>query len=346
VNMTINCNESSDPSNTGSATASDNCDNSPTISHSDITTAGSCPGNYTIARTWTATDNCSDSSSCVQTITVHDVTAPVITCPVNMTINCNESSDPSNTGSATASDNCDNSPTISHSDITTAGSCPGNYTITRTWTATDNCNNSSSCVQTITVHDVTAPVINCPANVTINCNESSDPSNTGTATATDNCDNSPSISHSDITTAGNCPGNYTITRTWTATDNCNNSSSCVQTITVHDVTAPVITCPANVTINCNESSDHSNTGTATATDNCDNSPTISHSDVTTAGNCPGNYTITRTWTATDNCNNSSSCVQTITVHDVTAPVITCPANVTINCNESSDHSNTGTATAT
>ena len=44
------------------------------------------------------------------------------------------------------------------------------------------------------------------------------------------------------------------------------SVSASQTITVHDITNPVITCPANVTVSC-ESDNTPSTGTATATDN-------------------------------------------------------------------------------
>src|SRR5262249_14378300 len=107
---------------------------------------------------------------------------------------------------------------------------------------------------------------------------------------------------------------------------------------VHDVTPPVVTCPANVTVNCQDSTAPANTGTANATDNC--SPTtITFSDVSTQNPNPGvcghnTYTITRTWTARDVCLNSASCGQTIHVQDVTAPVLTVPADVTIQCDES------------
>jgi hypothetical protein len=77
-----------------------------------------------------------------------DTTAPVINCPPDATVEEYSSTEPSATGTATATDNCDPSPTISHSDVT-GGVSP--VVITRTWVATDCAGNHSSCVQTITV---------------------------------------------------------------------------------------------------------------------------------------------------------------------------------------------------
>ena len=93
----------------------------------------------------------------------------------------------------------------------------------------------------------------------INCEDDNTPAGTGTATATDIC--TPvaniTITHSDVSTYSADPTNvlhynYVITRTWRATDVAGNFSECTQTITVHDITNPVITCPANITINCED----------------------------------------------------------------------------------------------
>ena len=148
--------------------------------------------------------------------------------------------------------------------------CGQSGTITRTWTATDSSGNSSSCDQIITVVDTTDPVITCPSDVPIECDESTDPSNTGEATATDNC-GTPDITSSDVVTPGACPQEETITRTWTATDSCGNSSSCDQIIIVEDTTAPVISCNAPGTI---IPPDAPISFTATAIDNCDTDPTV------------------------------------------------------------------------
>jgi hypothetical protein len=353
-NITIECDESTLPGNTGMATATDNCDGMPTVTYSDVTAASqTCVQEYTITRTWLATDDCGNSTTCTQVITVDDSTPPTITdCPDNITIECDESTLPGNTGMATATDNCDGMPTVTYSDVTAASqTCVQEYTITRTWLATDDCGNSTTCTQVITIDDSTPPTItDCPDNITIECDESTLPGNTGMATATDNCDGMPTVTYSDVTAASQtCVQEYTITRTWLATDDCGNRTTCIQVITIDDSTPPTITdCPDNITIECDESTLPGNTGMATATDNCDGMPTVTYSDVTAASQtCVQEYTITRTWLATDDCGNSTTCTQVITIDDSTPPTITdCPDNITIECDESTLPGNTGMATAT
>ena len=117
----------------------------------------------------------------MQTITVQDTTAPELTIPADYTAEC---SDAMPMDDATATDNC-GEVTIDVVSETTAGSCAGEYTITRTFTATDDCGNSSSATQTITVQDTTAPEFtSVPADYTVEC---SDAMPMDDATATDNC---------------------------------------------------------------------------------------------------------------------------------------------------------------
>ena len=370
ADVTVSCEDDNTPAGTGTATATDNCTPAAniTITFSDVSTYSIDPANvlhynYVITRTWRAADVATNFIECTQTITVHDITNPVITCPVDITISCDASSLPANTGTATATDNCDPAPVITHSDVSTYSIDPANvlhynYVITRTWRATDVATNFIECIQTITVHDVTNPVIDCPVDVTVSCEDDNTPAGTGAATATDNCAPSANIAitFSDVSTYSVDPANvlhynYVITRTWRATDVATNFIECTQTITVHDITNPVITCPVDVTVSCEDDNTPAATGTATATDNCDSAPAISYSDVSTYSIDPTNvlhynYVITRTWRATDVATNFIECTQTITVHDITKPVITCPEDITISCDASSLPANTGTATAT
>lgn len=78
--------------------------------------------------TWTATDACGNSASAVQRITKVDTTAPVITVPADVSHECSVTVD---TGVATATDNCDGAPVISHSDSVQAGACASSYVIVR-----------------------------------------------------------------------------------------------------------------------------------------------------------------------------------------------------------------------
>ena len=79
--------------------------------------------------------------------------------------------------------------------------------------------------------DVIPPVITCPADVTLECGSSTDPSNTGMPVVTDNCP-MPSTVFSDVEEPGSCPGSRTITRTWRAIDAAGNTASCAQNVVV------------------------------------------------------------------------------------------------------------------
>jgi subtilisin-like proprotein convertase family protein len=284
-----------------------------------------------------------------------------ITCPANAIVPCTSSTAPAVTGTATGSGGCTFvAPVITFTDVSTQGQgCSQfSYLIIRTWRATDACGNTTTCSQTITVQDLVAPTIACPANVTRQCDQPTDPGSTGNATATgDNCAaiNQISVTFTDAssqTAAGCTNDSYVITRTWRATDPCGNFSTCVQLITVVDNTAPTIICPGNTTVQCNASTAPAATGTATAVDNCsplaDIAITFTDASTQTATGCGNDsFVITRTWRATDLCGNFSTCIQTITVVDTTPPVITCPANVSVSCTASTAPGapSTGTVTA-
>ena len=304
------------------ASASDNC-GAVSIEVSSETVAGDAAGNYTVVRTFTATDDCGNSTTATQTITVEDTTAPELTIPADYTAEC---SDELVMDAASASDNC-GEVTIEEVSETIAGDCAGSYTIVRTFTATDDAGNSTSATQTITVEDTTAPELTIPADYTAEC---SDELILDDASASDNC-GAVSIEVSSETLAGDAAGNYTVVRTFTATDDCGNSTSATQTITVEDTTAPEFTSvPADYTAEC---SDELVMDAASASDNC-GEVTIEEVSETIAGDCAGSYTIVRTFTATDDAGNSTSATQTITVEDTTAPEFTSvPADYTAECSD-------------
>jgi len=151
----------------------------------------------------------------------------------DVTIPCNETTDPSVTGTPIVSGNCSDV-TVSFTDIITTGSCPDSFTVTRTWTAFDQCN-STTTIQTIQVVDNIPPVLVLPANAIVSRKSNTSPQVLGFATATDTCDNSTiNIQYSDEQQF--CG----IDRTWTAEDACGNQATGVQKITYDDPICNII----------------------------------------------------------------------------------------------------------
>jgi hypothetical protein len=251
-------------------TFTDNCQEEvEAVLQSTVSTQGDDPAecgyyNYTITRTWTATDACgNESDEYVQVITIEDTTAPVADQDAeagDVTVECSDADGLTEAlaFAPTFTDNCQEEvEAVLQSTVSTQGDDPAecgyyNYTITRTWTATDACGNESDeYVQVITIEDTTAPVADQDAeagDVTLECDDAD-----GLAEAlafaptfTDNCQEEvEAVLQSTVSTQGDDPAecgyyNYTITRTWTATDACGNESEeYVQVITIEDTTAPV-----------------------------------------------------------------------------------------------------------
>jgi hypothetical protein len=319
------------PGELGEATATDNCDPAPEITFEDDTTSFVCP--LEITRTWVATDGCGNADTCQQSIVISDDTPPVISCPPDVTFECDAVGD---FGTPTATDNCGVEAINEISRDSTVGDCGWAYTLVIGYEAVDGCGNTDTCYQTITVEDTTPPEITCPADQTFECDAVG---SFGSPTATDNCDPSPAISEiSRDSTVGDCDWAYTLVIGYEAADGCGNTDTCYQTITVEDTTPPEITCPADVFATCTVPGE---LGEATATDNCDPAPVITFEDDTTSIVCP--LEITRTWVATDGCGNADTCQQSIVISDDTPPVISCPPDVTFECDAVGDF---GTPTAT
>ncbi len=329
--------ECGSPISFGTATVSDVCDPSVTLTFEDVIVPGSCIQEYTVTRTWTAEDDCGNTATCSSSILVEDTTAPLISCPGDVNAICDISTDPATTGTATAVDNCDGEPVITYADVLIEGNCP--IILNRTWTATDDCGNTATCIQTIEVTDNTPPQIVCA--VAISPIECGAVLNFGVPVVTDECDPLVDVTFITDSIAGACGQEYTLTRTWTAVDGCGNTATCSSTIVTQDNTAPEITCPIVVSpIECGSTPSF---GTPTAIDACDALVDITFSDVSVAGLCAQEYSVTRTWIATDDCGNTATCSVIILVQDNTPPVITCP-NV-INLIECGSTPVFGTATA-
>ena len=287
-----------------------------------------CASGNTFTRLWTATDECGNTTTASQVISVEpDESAPVFTqIPVDGYLACN-GGDPV-FGTPVVVDNCAEGAavTLNFQDAwLNSGNCDG-HTVTRTWTATDPCGNASVASQTIFIVDDVAPEFSyVPAPETIGCSQAIE---FGTPEAADGC-SSVNLTFEDEMQPANCEGSYAIVRTWTAVDACGNASVASQKITVADTEAPVFNTPADdFTIGCGEPVVFAN---MTATDGC-SSMNVIFEDV--VGNNACGISHTRTWTATDACGNLAQTSQTITMMDNEAPVFTTPVqDLTIQCGQ-------------
>ncbi|MBL7950886.1 MAG: HYR domain-containing protein, partial [Flavobacteriales bacterium] len=280
----------------------------------------------------TVTDASGNSSSCNATVTIQDNITPAITCPADISVN-NDAGFCGAVVNYTApvgTDNCTGVNTVRTAGPASGSTFPVGATIV-THTATDAAGNSVSCSFTVTVIDVTAPVIvGCPSNITVNAGAACSATATWSVpTFTDNC-----TGGSIALTGGLAPGSSfpigTTTVVYTATDAAGLTAACSFTVTVVDVTAPVIAgCPGNISVNAGPDCTRSATWTApTASDNCAGGP-ISLSTTHAPGSSFPLGTTTVTYTATDAAGNSTTCSFTVTVVDATAPSIVCPANINV-----------------
>ena len=286
--------------------------------------------------TWTATDAKGNSSTATQIITVSDSEGPIITAPVNQTLEATAPLTPVTLGTATATDIVDG--TLTATPDKTGPFAIGTHTIT--WTATDASNNTSTATQTITIEDTIAPVIVFDSEsdreriVEANTPVAFDP-----VIATD-------VSGTATLTADNpIPATFPVSRheiIWTATDASGNTSSTTQVVISVDTGNPEVTAPADQTVEATAPLTVVQLGSATATDLVDE--TITATADNTGPFALGAHTIT--WTATDASGNTDTATQTITIVDTTGPAITAPPSATVAATGAETTVNIGTATAT
>jgi len=316
----------------------DNCTPSASISESqDLAPGTGLSGhNGTTTVTLTANDGNDNTETCQFSVTLKDITPPVIQCPPNQTV----SADANCQGQvgvrvlASKMDNCTPSASITEDQSPAANTVMTGHNDFRTvtLTATDAAGNSSTCQLTVTLKDVTPPNITCPNPTTVSCASDFPAPNTNLVTATDNCSVPVKLHLNDTPPYDiQCLNRFKVTRTYRAIDAVGNSATCSQVITVHDGTAPTFTfVPANVTVQCNSVP---SVGNPTATDNCAGPVTITYNGQTRIdGSCEDTYVLIRQWTASDICNNTRTATQRINVIDTQRPNFTsAPANVTVQC---------------
>ena len=322
-----------------SVIAIDNCANEEEvlIEFVDIVLAdGDCMNDGFLRRyqcTWTATDNCGNSSEIFFILEIIDTIAPVLhDVPADITVSCSEFPEPA---IVLATDEClcahiemTETVTQSNSDV-----CVNDRVITRTWTATDHCGNQSSASQKITVFDNTAPTITIAhpllsdmdeSTINFDCNSGGLPEwfmeiDESSVLANDFCSNSVDLNFvMKEELSQQCQGSgylekYTLT--WTATDDCGNTSSLELVALVTDSVPPVVENIAEQL--CIQDATVSN---LEYYDAC-SAAYVSFEDLKIETACGTGKAIQRIWLIQDECGNSTSFEQTILLDSVAPELI-------------------------
>ena len=301
--VTVDCAESTAPESIGYPKVTG--DYPPfDMTFADMRTPGDSPSEYTITRVWTVTDAMGNERVRTQTITVVDTEPPVITCPPDVTFECDAIGD---YGEATATDNSQETPLISYRDSIIWQRCEFEYIKIRTWTATDRAGNSSSCDQTININDSTPPLIWCPNDTSVTCEEVG---NLPHAEVWDNCVTDLKLDYEPVRVDEYEGQEFVLLRTWEVTDGCCNKAGCYQIVTLIDTIPPEIECAPDDTISCQEIPVFTD---PIATDNCEPRCEIEVlSSDQSRDPATGVETFTRCWKAYDHFRNESEvCCQTI-----------------------------------
>ncbi|NOR29025.1 MAG: HYR domain-containing protein, partial [Lutibacter sp.] len=295
--------------------------------------------------TWTAIDPTGNTDTCIVNVTVVDSFVPIIECPVDVTLNTSVGACGFTVGTGITTYDAiftsvsGSGRTLTHdlagapSNTTLEGATIPKGATTITWTASQTIDGTvynNTCSFNFTVVDLTPPVLDVPFdNVTVNV-DSGTCTNTMTLTAptaTDNC-----TIPANITITNDAPVTFLLGTTnvrWVLTDESNNTTIYIQTVTVYDNEAPIITnCPvADLTAEASGNTCQSVVSwpALSATDACSGMKSF------VSTHSPGSLfsvgTTTVTYTATDNNDNVSTCTFNVIVTDA-PPTIACITNKT------------------
>jgi len=281
--------------------------------------------------TCTATDDCTNRTTCTFLVRVaRDTTPPDIRCPDDIAVQtCDRAGVVVNYPPPGVADAVDPNPQVSCTPPSGSLFPLGRTMVT--CEAVDACTNRSRCTFTVTVSlaDTNPPSLNCPNNVVAwTCETNGAVVNYPAPTAVDDFDRSPAVSC--LPPSGSLfPVGVTVV-TCTAEDDCGNTTNCVFTVTVNrDTVPPQLDCPEQVTgFTCDPAGLSSNYLFVDASDNHDPHPTLICIPPAGTKLPPGTNVVT--CVAIDSCSNRTECAfSVVVILDNVPPVIQCPPDMVV-----------------
>jgi hypothetical protein len=303
---------------TFSASAVDAVDGNRPVSCSPPSGSGFLVQQTTV--TCSATDNSNNTGQASFTVTVHDVTAPQLTVPVDQTAGATSPAGAAVTYSAQATDNVDGA--ITPVCAPASGSTfPAKVTTLVSCTATDAAHNATTKTFHVTVND-SAPVLTHVNDIVAEANSPGGAAVTYTPpSATDIVDGGLAVTCAPLSGTTFPLGATTVN--CSATNSSHQTSTSSFGVMVHDTTPPVLPVPGHLSLTSDSPVPVTNALVAKflnlrATDLVDRSPHV-------RSNSPPVFTFgktTVTFTATDASGNTSTASGTVEVIKAAAPTPT------------------------
>ncbi len=279
-----------------------------------------CSGT-TFTYTHIVTDECGESSSCVQVFTIEN-DAPIISCPADQTVTCEADIQ---VVAATFTTSCGLTGVTAVAGapiIIGEPNCAGT-TYNYTHIATDICGRTATCIQVFTIQNA-APTISCPPDVTVTCAADISPVS---ADFTTSCGSSGNVEISEPVIVGDADCNgATYTYTHTVTDACGRTASCDQVFTIQNSPPTIISCPPGATVTC---AADINVELVDFTASCGGSASVVGPSLQGEPDCSGTI-YTYTHIVVDNCGQAVFCDQVFVI-DNAPPTISCPAGAVVTC---------------
>ena len=287
----------------------------------------------------TVADGRGESATATTSVTVQDTTRPVFTVPANTTVEATSATGAAFSFSASAADTVDGVVAVSCTPASGATFPLGATTVN--CTATDAHGNHGAASFTVTVTDTTGPVVTVPANATVEATSATGAAFTFAASAIDAIDGVVAVSCTPASGSTFPLGATTVS--CTATDAHGNHGAASFTVTVTDTTGPVVTVPANASVEATSATGAAFSFSASAADAIDGAVAVSCTPASGSTFPLGATTVS--CTATDAHGNHGAASFTVTVTDTTGPVVTVPANATVEATSATGATFVFTATA-
>ena len=287
-------------------------------------------------------DDCGNSASCTQRITVVDDVAPtILDCPSGSSLACIDELPPPDPAAVAFGLRCASE--VASVSVITVERDPGAFgcaarprVVDHVYRVTDRCGNSAVCTQRFVIVDDAAPsIVSCPSGGLLRCIDELPAAAPEEVVAEDCQATTVSVRRVEVGGAGCAASPRVVDYVYRVVDPCGNSADCTQRFVIVDAEAPIIlSCPQDERVFCTETVPAPRPGDLLYSEGC-GAGTVTVQVVDRRDERPGCAGIIEyVYEVADACGNTSACTQRIeVVPDGQLIIRQCPVDATYECLE-------------